>query len=65
MPRLGVGLPTVEKVLNHVSGSFRGPTGVYQRNKFTDEMLDALEKWAVPRMSGTDNVIALTAARLE
>ena len=43
---LGVAMPVVEKILNHVSGSFGGVAGVYQRFAFADEKRDALDKWA-------------------
>jgi integrase len=43
---LGVALPVVEKILNHISGSFGGVAGVYQRHAFGDEKRDALERWA-------------------
>jgi integrase len=46
MARLGVGLPVIEKVVNHVSGSFAGVVGIYQRHDFSDEKRKALEKWA-------------------
>ena len=46
MARLGIGLPVIEKVLNHVSGSFAGIVGVYQRYEFADEKRAALAKWA-------------------
>jgi integrase len=46
MARLGVNLPVIERVLNHVSGSFAGIVGVYQRHDFADEKRQALEKWA-------------------
>ena len=46
MPRLGVELAVCEKILNHVSGTFSGVVGVYQRYAFLDEKRDALEKWA-------------------
>jgi integrase len=46
MARLGIPLPTIEKVLNHTSGSFGGIVSVYQRHTYADEMRDALEKWA-------------------
>jgi integrase len=36
MARLGVGLPVIEKVLNHVSGSFAGVTGIYQCHDFVE-----------------------------
>jgi len=42
---LGVQLPVIEKLLNHVSGSFSGIVAVYQRHNFMPEMRDAIEKW--------------------
>jgi integrase len=44
--RLGVQLPVVEKLLNHVGGSFRGVAGVYQRFDFASEQRSAVEIWA-------------------
>ena len=41
----GVQLPVIEKLLNHVSGSFGGIVAVYQRHNFMPEMRDAIEKW--------------------
>jgi hypothetical protein len=35
----------VEKILNHVSGSFGGVAGVYQRHAFAVEKRAALHKW--------------------
>jgi hypothetical protein len=46
MARLGVNLPVIERALNHVSGSFAGIVGVYQRHEFAAEKREALEKWA-------------------
>jgi integrase len=46
MARLGVSLAVIEKVLNHVSGSFAGIVGVYQRHEFADEKRAALQQWA-------------------
>jgi integrase len=46
MAKLGVSLPVVEKLLNHVSGSFGGVAGIYQRHDFADEKRDALERWS-------------------
>ena len=43
--RLGVNLPVIEKILNHVSGSFGGIVGVYQRHSFADEKRAALDQW--------------------
>jgi hypothetical protein len=42
---LGVSLPTIEKFLNHVSGSFAGIVSVYQRHNWLPEMRHAVETW--------------------
>lgn len=42
---LGVSLPVVEKILNHVSGSFSGVAGIYQKYNFEAEMRAAMERW--------------------
>jgi integrase len=42
---LGVTLPVIERCLNHISGSFAGIVGVYQRYDFADEMRAAMERW--------------------
>ena len=47
LQRIGVPLPVTEKILNHVSGSFRGITGVYQRHQYIEERREALERWAL------------------
>jgi integrase len=61
--RLGIGLPTIEKILNHTSGSFRGVAGVYQRHEFSQEKRIALEAWAAHVTSlaapRAGNVVAL------
>ena len=46
LQRLGVPLPVTERVLNHVSGSFGGIVGVYQRHEYSDEKREALTRWA-------------------
>ena len=46
MASLGVRIETVEKILNHASGSFRGIVGVYQKYSFADEKRAALDAWA-------------------
>jgi integrase len=46
MARVGVDLHVIERVLNHVSGSFAGVVAVYQRHKYEAEMRDALARWA-------------------
>jgi integrase len=42
---LGVQLPVIERLLNHVSGSFGGIVSVYQRYDFMPEMRHAIERW--------------------
>ncbi len=42
---LGVSLPVIERLLNHISGSFGGIVGVYQRYDFMPEMRDAITRW--------------------
>jgi integrase len=46
MARLGINLPVIEKLLNHVSGSFAGIVGVYQRHSFADEKRAAMAAWS-------------------
>lgn len=46
LARIGVALPVVERILNHVSGSFGGVQGVYQKFAFADEKRDALDRWS-------------------
>lgn len=41
----GVALPVIERLLNHISGSFGGIVGVYQRYDFMPVMRDAIEQW--------------------
>ena len=38
-------LPVIERALNHVSESFGGLRGVYQRHEFSVEMTDAFRRW--------------------
>ena len=45
LARLGVNLPVIERILNHVSGSFGGVAGVYNRHSFGDEMRLGLDAW--------------------
>jgi integrase len=45
MGALGVRLEVIERILNHVSGSFGGVAGTYQRYNFMPEMREAMEKW--------------------
>ncbi len=43
---LGVALPVIERLLNHVSGSFGSIVGIYQQYQFEPEKKAALERWA-------------------
>lgn len=45
MASIGVSIPVIERLLNHVSGSFGGIVGVYQRYDFMPEMRDAITRW--------------------
>jgi len=45
MAAIGVSLPVVERCLNHVSESFGGLRGVYQRHEFSAEMANAFTRW--------------------
>jgi integrase len=45
MAGLGVNLPVIEKVLNHVSGTFAGVVSVYQRHDFAAHKRAALNAW--------------------
>ncbi len=58
MAKLGVALPTIEKVLNHVSGSFGGIVSVYQRYEFGTEKAAALQTWS-------EHVLTLSRAGAE
>jgi hypothetical protein len=45
MARLGVDLHVIERCLNHISGSFGGVVGVYQKHRFEDGMRRAMAAW--------------------
>nr|WP_246423598.1 site-specific integrase [Roseospira goensis] len=45
MARLGINIATVEKCLNHVSGTFSGVVGVYQHHDFATEKRMAWDAW--------------------
>jgi integrase len=68
MARLGINLPVIEKLLNHVSGSFAGIVGVYQRHSFSDEKRSAMQTWSrfVEQLvtgNATANIIELRGGR--
>jgi integrase len=45
LAKLGTPIHITEKFLNHISGTFAGITGVYQRHSYKDEMKSAVELW--------------------
>jgi integrase len=68
MARLGVDLHVIERCLNHVSGSFGGIVGVYQKHKFEDGMRRAMDAWGahVERLvtgAAAGNVVELAKVR--
>jgi integrase len=67
LQRIGVELPVTEKVLNHVSGSFRGIVKVYQQHEYISEKRIALQRWAdhIDRLvtGGTADVIDIHSRR--
>ncbi len=70
LARIGVNLPVIERLLNHVSGSFGGIVGVYQRHDFADAMRDAMTRWGlhVERLAtgeAASNVVTLRTAAAE
>jgi integrase len=63
---LGVNLPVIERCLNHVSGSFAGIVGVYQKQKYEVEQRAAMELWGrhvEALASGGGNIVELASAR--
>ena len=42
---IGIQLPVIERLLNHISGSYSGIVGVYQRYDFYPEMQEAIVRW--------------------
>jgi integrase len=54
MQKIGIQVATIERVLNHISGTFRGVVGVYQQHDYADEVRIALQKWSdhVERVAG-------------
>jgi integrase len=45
LAELGVKTDIADRILNHVSGSFGGVKGIYQRYEFLPERKEAMEKW--------------------
>jgi integrase len=46
MASIGIRTEVIERALNHMSGSFRGVAGIYQRDPLTDDVRAALVKWS-------------------
>jgi integrase len=45
LAKLGTAPHVIERILNHVSGSFAGVAGIYNRHAYLDEMRTALQQW--------------------
>jgi len=63
MQRLGIRVEVIERCLNHLSGSYQGIAGTYQRDPMLEERREALERWA-DHVNGLvsdkpDNVVAI------
>jgi integrase len=63
MQRLGVRLEVIERTLNHVSGSFSGVAGIYQRDPMHDETRAALERWAAHVSGESARVVPMRGRR--
>jgi integrase len=61
MARAGADLHVIERAINHVSGSFGGIVGVYQKFRYADAVGQALEAWAdlLQRIVEPANVVEL------
>jgi integrase len=64
MARAGADLQVIERALNHVSGSYGGIVGVYQKHRYDDEVRAALAGWAsllrgIVENAGSSNVVPL------
>jgi integrase len=46
LQQIGVRHEVIERALNHASGSFRGVSGTYQTDPLTNDVRDALTRWA-------------------
>jgi integrase len=44
--KLGTPPDVIERILNHVSGSFAGVARIYNRHQYIEEMRVALQQWA-------------------
>lgn len=67
MARIGVELPVIERCVNHISGSFKGIVGVYQKHDYAREKAAAFDAWA-RHVQGVasgkpGNVVPMKAAR--
>jgi integrase len=66
MARLGITLPVIERCANHISGSFAGIVGVYQKHSYANEKAAAFKAWAshIERLKrqAAGNVVQLRAS---
>jgi integrase len=45
LARLGTPIHVTEKLLNHISGTHGGITGIYQRHQYWDEQVEAIQRY--------------------
>ena len=63
---LKIQLPVIERCVNHISGSFGGVGGVYQKHEFTPDKTEALARWAAHvegLVTDRNNVVTLSKPR--
>jgi integrase len=67
MQRLGIRPDVIERLLNHVSGTFSGVAGIYQRDPLSEEVAAALVRWSQHVVGliegGSTNVVKLPKGR--
>jgi integrase len=66
MAKLGITVPTIEKVLNHAGGVFAGVVGTYNKYEYLPEKRAALQRWAdhvAQLVTGKPKVIPMSRGR--
>jgi integrase len=64
MARAGADLHIIERAVNHVSGSFGGIVGTYQKHKYENEVRQAHEAWSRLLMSIVEGRVASNVVEL-
>jgi integrase len=67
MQRLGIRPEVIERALNHISGTFSGIAGVYQRDPLSEEVAAAFVRWSQHVIGltkgGSANVVKMAKGR--